>query len=391
MKKTFTYIILIVILGCTIQKDNQFIDYLNEQEVSAKDYILNLFKTADLVIICERHHRDISQYKLIVELMQDSVFQNQVGNIITEVGVVNSYDSINNFLLSSNLSEFEQESQLLNIIRNIDYSPAWTPSNYPQLLEKVYLLNQKLPAEKKIRLIPSDMKFDWYRCLTIQQYKDFDNIPERDTLIANNILSWYSIQNAKKKALVILNFRHAFLVDTHWGTNKNEVHHNVGRYLKDALGVKVASVYLNGLAYPNEYDKYELIQEGKWDAYFSIVKKDKIGFDFKGNPFGSSKFDLIPFGYSVDSFTYEDIFTGMIFYEPINNHLMQDGWKNFIDSTFSTEFTRRVNIYSQATLGQKIDSLEILNYINELNQISSYKYDNLESLLIKIDSIKNDL
>lgn len=293
--------------------------------------------------------------------------------------------------MASNLSEIEQESQLLNIIRNLDYTPAWSASNYPQLLEKIYLLNQKLPKKKKIRLIPSDMKFDWYQCLTIQQYKDFDNIPERDTLIADNIIYWYNTQTTKKKALVILNFRHSFLVNTHWGTDTNEVHHNVGKYLEEALDDKVASVYLNGLAYPIEYGKNELIQEGKWDAYFSIARKENIGFDFKKTPFGTCKFDLTPYGYSVDSLTYENVFTGMIFYEPINNHLMQNGWNNFIDSTFSTEFIRRVNIYTKATSGQKIDSFEISNYINEINQISSYKYDNIESLLNKIDSIKNDL
>ena len=97
MKKTIIYIILILLLGCTTQKDNQFIDFLNEQDISAKDYILKLFETNDLVIICERHHQEISQYKFVYELMLDSAFQNQVGNIITEVGVVNIYDSINNF------------------------------------------------------------------------------------------------------------------------------------------------------------------------------------------------------------------------------------------------------------------------------------------------------
>lgn len=41
-----------------------YVDFLKEQTTSAKDYILGLFDDYDIVILCERNHRDMTQYDL---------------------------------------------------------------------------------------------------------------------------------------------------------------------------------------------------------------------------------------------------------------------------------------------------------------------------------------
>lgn len=48
--------------------------------------MLSLFKTHDIVIICERDHRDITQYELYLDIISDPYFTSNVGVLFTEVG-----------------------------------------------------------------------------------------------------------------------------------------------------------------------------------------------------------------------------------------------------------------------------------------------------------------
>ncbi|GHV72424.1 hypothetical protein FACS1894201_01490 [Bacteroidia bacterium] len=43
-----------------------YVDYLSKTYLlSAKDFVLSLFDTHDIVVICERHHCDTTQYDFI--------------------------------------------------------------------------------------------------------------------------------------------------------------------------------------------------------------------------------------------------------------------------------------------------------------------------------------
>ena len=63
-----------------------YVDFLSHKQLPAKDYILSLFKNHDIVFICERDHRDITQYELYLDILRDPYFTNHVGVLFTEVG-----------------------------------------------------------------------------------------------------------------------------------------------------------------------------------------------------------------------------------------------------------------------------------------------------------------
>ena len=68
----------------TTKKDSikPYINFLeNNNFLSAKDYILSKFETYDIVIISERHHADMTQYEVILDVVKDNRFN---GNIYTE-------------------------------------------------------------------------------------------------------------------------------------------------------------------------------------------------------------------------------------------------------------------------------------------------------------------
>ncbi len=68
---------------------NEYKKCLDERGEPPAEYIFRLFEKADIVILAERDHRDITQYGFICQLLADRRFAERIGHVYTEVGVVN--------------------------------------------------------------------------------------------------------------------------------------------------------------------------------------------------------------------------------------------------------------------------------------------------------------
>lgn len=83
---------------------------------------------------------------------------------------------------------------------------------------------------------------------------------------------------------------------------KDFIRKNTGFYISSNYKNKVANVLLNSIVITNTKVTDLSVpttvisspQKGKWEASFLIEKKDNLGFDFIGSPFGEDNFDLIP-------------------------------------------------------------------------------------------------
>ncbi|PIE77955.1 MAG: hypothetical protein CSA15_10315, partial [Candidatus Delongbacteria bacterium] len=100
-----------------------YVEFLRNENTSAKDYIIDIFKEKDLVLICERFHPEFTQYELIVELCKDDRFIKNVGNIFIEVCTRNYYPEVDQFLKDKDLSKVEIDSLLKEIARNRSVHP----------------------------------------------------------------------------------------------------------------------------------------------------------------------------------------------------------------------------------------------------------------------------
>ena len=126
------------------------------------------------------------------------------------------------------------------------------------------------------------------------------NYPKRDSLMASYIIKTFdslSQYSSRKKALVIMNYRHAF-------SKSYTKDRNVGDYLFEKYKGKTANVYINYLASLNKFDERDKdkakmfqgmeqvpIQNGKWDASFKLSEKENLGFNFENSPFGKDYFN----------------------------------------------------------------------------------------------------
>jgi hypothetical protein len=368
-------------------KLSPYVTFLNNQWVSAKEYILNLFKTHDIVVICERDHREITQYDLLLDVIKDKRFITEVGNVFTELGVSNLNPDLNTFLHAKNLPEAEQQSQILFFQRNMDPMFMWDKYNYTYLLKSLYNLNNQLSFQDAINLYPSNIPLDWKK-VDSTNYKQtvLPLLRNRDSVIAAQIIERFDKINRsfikRKKALVIMNFRHAF--KNEFLLEHGQKINNVTEYLYEHYGNRVANVYLYGLNF-DEKENQVLLQKGKWDAAFKVTGNKSSGFNLINTPFGKDSFDLWPL---KNSYNYQDVFTGFVFYKPINEMKLVTGIPGYIDSSFANEFFRRLFLCSTLSPGTKLFYEESMERFKEnpdewqknINEKREQSYSGTDSL-----------
>lgn len=358
---------------------SSYTTFLKKQDQSAKEYILGLFDQHDIVIICERYHQEMTQYELIADIISDKRFYKNVGNIFTEVGVSTLNPELNTFMHTKGLPENTIAQHFTLFQQNCSFWPMWVSKNYPFFLEKVYRLNNSVPEKYALNLYPSDLPFSWATADSSSMPHLKLMIGNRDSIIASQIISKFNEikqANAKrKKALVIMNYRHAF--DKVFLINDVPLK-NVGYFLFNEYGNRVANVLLNTVG-PNNSGNAALLQAGKWDAAFDVVHKENIGFDFANTPFGKDVFDLWPF---KTNYKYKDIFTGFAFYKPVEQHYMVEGFE-MVDAGFKNELIRRIDLISSLG-GEFLKMLEMKKVLETDRDISKLeetkKYFPLDSL-----------
>jgi hypothetical protein len=359
--------------SCTVKQDSNlkpYINFLEKQNTSAKDYIIELFDEYDIVILCERDHREITQYDLILDVLSDNRFTTNVQNAYFEIGNENLNDTLNRFLHNRELSIEEVNSSVLNFQRNIYGAPLWEKSNYSYYIKKVHDINKRLPAENQVNIFGLDIGIaDW----TTATEKDIcvrDSLVTnfRDSILASNFIKTFNKQHKTSKALVVLNFRHAFVEDL-FGKE------NAGRFIASAFPSKVANVYLNSFAMQRnkETNAVEItaIADGKWDASFIKTNKNNVGFDFKGNPFGNDSLDIFP---AKSDYTFDKVFTGFVYFTYFSDFRTITGIENFIDNDFAPELMKRYRLEQKVYKNTIPDINKLKEDYNTVTNIT-YKED----------------
>lgn len=393
MKKIVTTILISVgfcsaVLTQPLPNDSikPYVDYLNgETFLSPKEYVLKSFEEKDIIVLCERLHPEFKQYEMIVEIVKDKRF---TGNVYTEVGVFNTGQQINEFLLKENLTEIEIKEHLLAIFRNLDMFSLWPNYNYYYLLENIYQINQDRQLNEKIQLFPLDVIFSWDSIKCDEQYKMFMDMMEpqsiyppvinRNAIMAQHFISKYFQEKHanpnKKKALVIMNTYHGYTrIPKCIPLPTEPKTYSTAEYIFKTFPNSTKGILINGIS-----NSWELVADGKWDAAFRFTGNKNVGFDMKGTPFGKTKFDMYNFG-AYETVNFEYIFDGMVFYEPIENFEVVVGIPGiFDDKAFVTEFYRRTALEERITIEEAMSSKEINDYIKDWNVKKENKIDDLE-------------
>jgi len=363
-----------------------YIEFLNTQHSTAEDYIISLFDKNDVVILCERLHPEFTQYDLILNVCRNPKFIKKVGNVFIEICTRSQEKNIYQLLHDSEVNESKTKQQILAICKNSSVHPLWANYNFPYLLNGLYEINKKLDADKKINLYPSDLPLDWFT-MDSTRYSELEkSLDKRDKIMADYIISKLdsirSSKGARKKALIIMNYRHAF--GNNFSYPNNVKPDNVGRFLFDKYNGRIANVLISTYAITSARSDNDIsmtaIQDGKWDASFKILNIENKGFNFKDSPFGNDYFDIWPF--TKHNYKYSDVFNGFVFYKPLDKNILMEGIPDIIDSSFCKELNRRYQLVKKVT-GRDYHISESL--IWSWNKIEKKNPFYTDSVRLKID------
>ncbi len=335
-----------------------YVSFLEKQK-DAKGYIFELFEKNDIVILCEREHPEMTQYDFIYDLVSDKRFIENVGNVFSEVGSRSQQPDLDSLMNTDSLPDDEFESKLGRILQNYSYFPIWGNTNYYNYFKNLYALNQHLPKVKRIQHNFTEIGCKWEE---IKNKNDYSKVKSdeliRDKLLADKVISKYESMSAsgqsRKKCLVIMNYRHAFIPAKTSGISGTDYIHlgdsSCASYIMRRYPDKTANVLINtvklgpGLSNPGELLFLPVqkapVDEGIWDNSFAATGNKSFGFNFKNSPFGEDEFDLF-FLPSGKLFKYQDVFKGFVFYKPLEEHYNSFGFRNIIANGFDEEILKR--------------------------------------------------
>ena len=97
MKKVLLFVVLIPQLlfaqkSFISEEIKPLVNFIEQNNSSPVDYIMDLFEKYDIVVIGERSHMEMTQYDLIYQIVSDPRFIAKVGHVFTEVGCYNMTD-----------------------------------------------------------------------------------------------------------------------------------------------------------------------------------------------------------------------------------------------------------------------------------------------------------
>lgn len=322
------------------------------------EYIYRLFKTVDIVIMGERDHRDITQYKLINDIISDSRFATCIGYVYTEVGVTNMTQRANALIKGSYESYEDYNKAKMNFLRDEDYLFCWEKTNRSIFIDNIYYVNNKLPDESKITLGLTDVEFDWYKIKSPAKYKKWYSkyaYDIRDKIMAKNFIKQYKRQkpiNGHRKALLITNHPHAI---------NNKHAKNEGFRIKQEFGnEKVKIICLNW--YSKAYDgNTQLFDKGRWDAAFEQTECKPVAFSIYGTPLGHTTYKFEDTDHGL---TFQNYMDGIIYYEPFYKFKASIGVEGFVDDSCKDEQIRRMNLLYDAGVSSENDYDVLKRYYN---------------------------
>lgn len=350
---------------------------LEQQGKDPVEYIFRLFEEADVVILGERDHRDVTQYDFITRLLADRRFAETVGHVYTEVGVVNKTADANRLVKTDWQNDAEFRTALLEQLRDEDYSFIWEKTCRSVFLDSLYRVNKRLPQEQRISLGLTDVAFDWNEWTSPYKYKKWirantyyhenKRVPVRNREMAKNFLRQYRRQrpiDGKRKALVITSQSHAV----------SSIHgYTEGWRIKKALGAdRVRIVCLNWYVWarPGEYGFASkgigLIDDGRWDAAYHLFGNHPVGLDIVSTPFG-----LTPAWYWGDGTLWQDLADGFVFYTPFHQFRASIGISGILDDSCKAEMSRRLDIMCNAGEMPECSWEDLVRYYNTVRTFPS--------------------
>jgi hypothetical protein len=293
--------------------------------------------TYPLVIYGDIHRRKVS-WVLLSSLLTDPRFPETVGTVFVEMPAYQQAE-FDRFYASKKLDT----EILLEIMRSFQIA-GWVDRDEYEFFINLWKLNQTLPVDKKIRVVPTDEQAPWKLLKIPEDFKKYEeNAIDRNTRMADVVEQTIKTKTDKRNCLFIVGYGHAYkshVPGSYSSVEGQEPALSAGAQLVQRLYNKnVFTILQHGPMITNTRGAVNLVRQGLFDVVFEIIGNKPVAFSLTSSPFGAELYDA-DFDNAFDSKAgnYADNFDGYIFLQPLKN----EDWQDILYDIWSDEFVKEV-------------------------------------------------
>lgn len=299
-----------------------FINFIKKDASEPKEFLLNKLKNYKLVMYGEIHRRKVS-WDFCREIINDKQFPLYVGTVFMEMASHKQSD-IDKFLSNDTLDK----ELLLDVFREY-MTYGWIDKGMFDFVLDLREINQKLPENKKIRIIAVDTPRPFS---TFNSSDDMDknaNLYNRDEFMASTILNYLKTNAEERHAFFIVGTSHVC-----------KTLRSAGRLISDSLPRSdTYTVFIHSPVTDNYRNIPLRIRHGFFDYAFSKAGNMALAFDLKNGPFGNEPFDAF---YYEGNGLYRENYDGYIFLGPLDTEPQGELLLELYSDKFILEINRRL-------------------------------------------------
>jgi hypothetical protein len=293
-------------------------DYISQKAVSPHAYVIEKFKTYDVILLGEHHL--VRQNLRFVEQLIPELHRNGIYTIGMEFGAAEDQRVLDSLILAPAYSEQTARQLMFN------YNVTWGYQEYIDIYKAAWTFNHSLsPGQRRFRILNLSYIFQWRGFDRKRNPEYMAKVFTRGTvdqfrakIIETEILDKHD------KILALVGTPHAYTryaspyylyngdgfcaYDRNW----------LGNRLYDRYPNHVFSILLHQPFMKEKDGVYQWVSpaNGSMESLMAQHQNKPVGFDLRGTPLGSLK-DNSQHAMCYPGFTLDQFFDGYIFLAPL--------------------------------------------------------------------------
>lgn len=308
-----------------------YVEFLMQQGHEPHAFLMEVLKKYSLVIMGEVHNRP-TYWAFNSDLVRDPAFAQAVGTIYMELPS-NHQQNIDAFLAGDTC----RKELVIQMLRDY-FELGWPCKPTLEFFVAAWEVNQKLPADKKLRIRLVDMQRPWEKIQKREDWRAYD--VNRDLFMAQNILADRRTCPDKRNGFFIVGMGH-----TMKGlrcADQTTAWHSAGWQLKQSLGDQLFTVFQHAPAMTNRGETSGRLALGLIDSAFAKLNDRPVAFTLQEGPFGKLPFDGMP---DKDAYgTFADGYDAYLYLTPLEDEILSPLIEGFYSQEFMPEIDRRYRL-----------------------------------------------
>ena len=309
-----------------------FVEFLKNKAKEPKAFVMKALAKYKVTIIGEIHHRP-RYWAFNSSLVTEPDFPRHIGTIYLELPS-NDQELVDEFLATEDCNT----APVVEMLRD-NLWMGWPDQPMLDFFITVWMANQDLPPERRIRIVLADMQRPWKKIGKRADWRKYD--VDRDKFMADNILrDLDGHPQDNRNVLFIVGVGHTALNLEYF---EGAPVMTAGWHLREKLGPEnICAVFQHRCVQTNMGRVDGRLCLGLFESAFTAVGNKPMIFPLDTGPFGKEPYDADP-DRPVSS-TYKDGFNAYLYLGPLETEIFSPLIAGFYTDDFVKELERRFQL-----------------------------------------------